>query len=571
MAEPISNSPKPISCIDVGDNNYSKRNEYIEIVTNGDGVDRDEMDKDEVLSESSTSKNDQPSLADTSSSTTTRSCSRQKKRNDVLNALQLQLEYYFSPGNLKKDAFLCSIMSSTQIVEETQTRNKTVGRHAPIATLIRFGKISNIFQTWQNCGSLRKAPEDITSLLVEAAMQSSELEVARIMVSNDYPIIQMGIGPKISLQLPYDPEFIDQQKDQLSPEIVNISEKQSERNTIILRDMPSDATTEEVRSIFSWENCPDVKSLNMDVGNCWFVTFSSTEEEVISTLLYLKKCTFRGEPIMARLKTKKLLNSNAPVYSPEVGKINLERNLQISQHPTSLVVNKRNNGNSKFSGSTSSNTTFKKKNNEQLHKNNVTCKAPPLGESHFPALGNNIPQQEKTLLDSKGTAGGYAAALLKPSLPSKTNDINTDAGVSTHSQKKLVVIEGTKSPNGKTLDTFCNSTNVENKIITPKLHTKNPEENSAPPVCSLSEETLETCLDDNSCKSSFCSSSQKSYVNSDRDKLALASSLSPSPVGKKIPKVSFPDSCTHKGWGNRRSFADILKQSKSTILNGKES
>jgi hypothetical protein len=47
-----------------------------------------------------------------------------------------------------------------------------------------------------------------------------------------------------------------------------------QRSTIILREIPSDAPEEEVRSIFEYENCKPIHSVRSDVGDTWFVQFS---------------------------------------------------------------------------------------------------------------------------------------------------------------------------------------------------------------------------------------------------------------------------------------------------------
>lgn len=51
--------------------------------------------------------------------------------------------------------------------------------------------------------------------------------------------------------------------------VCNASDIIPERNTIILREMPDSATQEQVEAVFSWDGCPQVKSVHPDVGYYW--------------------------------------------------------------------------------------------------------------------------------------------------------------------------------------------------------------------------------------------------------------------------------------------------------------
>ena len=66
----------------------------------------------------------------------------------------------------------------------------------------------------------------------------------------------------------------------------------AKRDTIILRDIPSDTPEEEVRAIFVGEDMGTVVGIRSDVGDTWFVTMES-EESAVSTLLHLRSKTFK--------------------------------------------------------------------------------------------------------------------------------------------------------------------------------------------------------------------------------------------------------------------------------------
>ncbi|TYZ69333.1 hypothetical protein PybrP1_000107 [[Pythium] brassicae (nom. inval.)] len=88
----------------------------------------------------------------------------------------------------------------------------------------------------------------------------------------------------------------------------------SERNTIILREIPSATAPADVEAIFA--GCGTVESVRSDVGDTWFVTMAS-EDEAVSTLLALRSKTFNGVAIKARLKSENTLKSFYPAQVAE--------------------------------------------------------------------------------------------------------------------------------------------------------------------------------------------------------------------------------------------------------------
>jgi la-related protein 4 len=88
----------------------------------------------------------------------------------------------------------------------------------------------------------------------------------------------------------------------------------AQRNTIILRDIPSDTSEDEVREIFSGDGCKKVVNVHSDVGDTWFVTMDN-EQDAVDTLLHLKLTgkKFNGNSLKARLKSENILRSFFPV------------------------------------------------------------------------------------------------------------------------------------------------------------------------------------------------------------------------------------------------------------------
>lgn len=99
---------------------------------------------------------------------------------------------------------------------------------------------------------------------------------------------------------------LNETKDAIKPNV------KSERNTIILREIPSATKPEDVQAIF--DGCGEVLSVRSDVGDTWFVTLAS-EDEAVKTLLALRNKTFNDAPIKARLKSENVLKSFYPATS----------------------------------------------------------------------------------------------------------------------------------------------------------------------------------------------------------------------------------------------------------------
>ena len=93
--------------------------------------------------------------------------------------------------------------------------------------------------------------------------------------------------------------------------------KSGGRTTLILRDIQSDASEEEVREIFNFEGCKPILSLRSDIGNTWFVVMEN-EEDAKLTLedLKSKKRLFRSQPVKGRVKSETLFRSFHTTVSP---------------------------------------------------------------------------------------------------------------------------------------------------------------------------------------------------------------------------------------------------------------
>ncbi|KAF0682824.1 Aste57867_25123 [Aphanomyces stellatus] len=167
-------------------------------------------------------------------------------------ALKNQVEFYFSKANLVNDSFLEPLLPTSL----AHARLRRLCRYVPLDVIVGFSKIKQLTDDVQ---------------LVAASIKDSTV---------------CSLSPD---------------GDAVKPNI------KSERNTIILREIPSATAPAEVEAIFDGK----ATSVRSDVGDTWFVTMA-TEEDAVATLLTLRSKTFNDAPIKARLKSENVLRSFVP-------------------------------------------------------------------------------------------------------------------------------------------------------------------------------------------------------------------------------------------------------------------
>jgi len=269
----------------------------------------------------------------------------------LLTALASQLEYYFSPSNLRKDTYLRTIMGLNS-------------GFVPTTVLATFANINRIIAQHDTDGSILSSFTgfDVALLIQNAVIQSSQaLEVvvldtqgtilARLQdykpPEHELQITLVAVGPSNhSAEIELEKLDIKLEKLRSSREstdgVSNDPKLQStattdllssetiiakQQNTIILRDMPQSITSDDILDIFQRnlqkEKGPTVKDIHSVVGNCWFITLEhETTQELVSLLFALRDEKLpTGEPIKARLKTESSVKSpnaalsNAPSSS----------------------------------------------------------------------------------------------------------------------------------------------------------------------------------------------------------------------------------------------------------------
>uniref|UniRef100_A0A7S1ZCL6 HTH La-type RNA-binding domain-containing protein n=1 Tax=Ditylum brightwellii TaxID=49249 RepID=A0A7S1ZCL6_9STRA len=261
----------------------------------------------------------------------------------LLRLLATQLEYYFSDHNLSRDTYLRTIMSLNS-------------GYVPSTVLATFAKVNLLLNRYDTNHQALDRYGDVPGLVGEAARRSTLLDVAIInsegkvvdneknggseTVSGGVRLVAVGIkqGVKIPVAAAVEGGSMSSIPGSSPPKItysgvpstsegslsyVSESTQQNvERSTIILRDMPEGTVEDDVRSIFSsLEKAPELHSIHVDVGNCWFVALEPTpKDELVNILMALRNKKCKGEPIKPRLKTessvKSYYTSTAPGTAP---------------------------------------------------------------------------------------------------------------------------------------------------------------------------------------------------------------------------------------------------------------
>jgi len=79
--------------------------------------------------------------------------------------------------------------------------------------------------------------------------------------------------------------------------------KQKERNVLILREIETDTSLEEVKKIFTeFTDLPEIKNIHSDIGNNWFITFNNQDDCIAAALKLSTEGKFRGKPLKVRVK-----------------------------------------------------------------------------------------------------------------------------------------------------------------------------------------------------------------------------------------------------------------------------
>ena len=195
-----------------------------------------------------------------------------KQRAVLLQKLGKQLIYYFSSQNLATDTYLTTIM------------NLNTG-YVPLTIVSNFAKIMRIVSSHTNYVQLGE--DDICGLIREAALQQSNL-LNMVLLNQEGKVISKygdeNYDPKaqnLTLEAlgPNGGSIGEQhvrtsRSDSIARESSRVTPEPESRNIVILRDVPEDATEDDILDIFkntedSSTPSPIISSLAREHGNCW--------------------------------------------------------------------------------------------------------------------------------------------------------------------------------------------------------------------------------------------------------------------------------------------------------------
>jgi len=170
------------------------------------------------------------------------------KKDVLIGDLSKVLEKYFTPENLRNDMYLTQILTKQQFV-----------------TLEEILRLSLVKKT---------------------------LEAAEIPEEEQQELLLQAIRKKANLLTLYDNDQY------VIPKIPQ------NRTTLILRDLPEDATLEEIKGLLDNPACENVKDIHPDVNKTWFVTFE-TEEDCVKGATWIQlNAKLRGEKVRCRIKSE---------------------------------------------------------------------------------------------------------------------------------------------------------------------------------------------------------------------------------------------------------------------------
>mmetsp|Transcript_15296 Transcript_15296/g.22779 ORF Transcript_15296/g.22779 Transcript_15296/m.22779 type:complete len:633 (-) Transcript_15296:687-2585(-) len=236
----------------------------------------------------------QPSCGHSSEETRSMS-SVESDHTELLSRLNTQVEFYFSTENLARDVYLRSLLSSSSSGD---------GPAAPLAIIAKFNKVRSLTQT--------SPSQDELQLLQRALANSTNLKLS----SDGLWIIPLSPLPPldVSTQAEVSSSSSSTSLNSTSAPTVPLSQLK-ERNTLLVRDVPSNATTQQILESFTLEGIVPKHACPADAtNNAWYVTFNA-EPHAIKAAENSKDVQINGTLIKASILDNLPPNANAPVIA----------------------------------------------------------------------------------------------------------------------------------------------------------------------------------------------------------------------------------------------------------------
>lgn len=169
----------------------------------------------------------------------------------ILERLARQMEYYFSTVNLAKDTYL----STLRLLNDG---------YVPISIIANFGKVQALVP-YDAINAVRRAALETSDLLEVVQINANtgkKVHEETLAATPDLQIVE-AIGPSTGKPIPMDSIR------EVSPVTVVRPTPSPLQNTLIVREVPEGTKEQQIRDLFTFDKCPPIQSLRLDVANCW--------------------------------------------------------------------------------------------------------------------------------------------------------------------------------------------------------------------------------------------------------------------------------------------------------------
>ena len=166
----------------------------------------------------------------------------------LVDAVRRQIEYYFSKENLQSDSYLTSQMDANMSVPITVVMKVT---HNFFSFFIPFFTLNPcLYLPYLSSISYMLSFTTLHTYCNLLNIQFAKLKA----LTEDISIVRQALESSTVT---------------LVDDRIRANIKGGNRSTIILRDIPSTASEEEVREIFNFDGCKPITSMRSDIENTW--------------------------------------------------------------------------------------------------------------------------------------------------------------------------------------------------------------------------------------------------------------------------------------------------------------
>ena len=168
----------------------------------------------------------------------------------LLQRLARQVEYYFSTANLSKDTYMSTLRSLND-------------GYVPVSIIANFGKVQTLVP-YDALNAVKKAASDCSDLLevVQIDPQTGKRTSSESSTVDSTNTIE-AVGPISGVPIPMSQIPAAPVSPTYTKSVASV------QNTVIIREVPEGTKESDVRALFTFEKCPAIQSLYLDVANCW--------------------------------------------------------------------------------------------------------------------------------------------------------------------------------------------------------------------------------------------------------------------------------------------------------------